>query len=91
MIADTISFSITFVYKRFRFTAKVHRFNFDPVRYLVRIDRQSNLDIEISSIISLIVQNGELTLNNAYVDIDLADIISTAITDHCSLNNIPLT
>ena len=90
MLTDTVSFKIAFSYKRNNFSATVHRYSFEPVKYLVMIDRPKNMEIEIPSVVSLTVQDETLVSNSSDTDKRLETEIIAAITDHCAIHAIPL-
>ena len=90
MLTDTVTFKIAFSFKRNNISATVHRYCFEPVKYLVMIDRPKNIEIEIPSVVSLTVQNETLVPNSLDTDKRLEIEIIAAVTDYCAMHAIPL-
>jgi hypothetical protein len=90
MLTETVSFRINFPYKGYHFGAAVHKYQVDPVKYLVLLDREKNWDVNIPLVICFTVDNGILRVNDPAIDKGLVSSVTAGILDYCNENYIPI-
>ena len=83
----TVTFDIEFPYKGSNLSAVVHRYNTQPVQYLVMMEKKNNLNISLPLVLTANAASGQL--ENPEFDRNVIDPISAAISRHCIASGLP--